>query len=475
MKKLIIIILCPLFAYGQTDSLARWLDVAARNNPGVQAAHTSWQAALQRLPQAGAWQDPQFDAGFFLQPMMLSEGRQVAEFRLMQMFPWFGARKAARTEAENMAQMAFEQLREARDGLFLDVYTQWFTLCRLRRQEICTRRSVELLAQLEELAMKRFSTGGAASSYTAAAPSPSGGGTVAMNGMAGMSSASPVSPASPSGMPPALPQPSPAGAMPAMGAAGGGMSEVLRIRLEIIELESRVEDLLSETAAAKARFNALLNRAADAEVVVPDTLAQIAFRLDLDTASAQIAARNPMIAMLGAEAASYKAKAQMDKRMSYPMFGVGLQYMLMKKTAPDPMTVGSNPMNGKDMLMPMASVSLPIFRGRYRAQQRENALMQQSARERQADALNTLTAELHRLRHELDGASRRIALYRRQSELARTTCNLALQEFIAGRGPLSDAIAVQRQLLNYELETAVAVAAYNTMVANIQKLGSYEN
>ncbi|MDR1676347.1 MAG: TolC family protein, partial [Tannerella sp.] len=131
----IVALRCSLSAsVAQTDSLDHYLEMAARNNPGVRADFAAYQAALQRVPQAGALENPQLELGFFLQPMELVEGRQVADIRLMQMFPWFGTRKAARTEAQHMAKMAYEQFRETRDALFLDVYTRWFTLCRLRQQ-----------------------------------------------------------------------------------------------------------------------------------------------------------------------------------------------------------------------------------------------------------------------------------------------------------------------------------------------------
>ncbi|MDR2765745.1 MAG: TolC family protein, partial [Tannerella sp.] len=106
-----------LTASAQTDSLPSYLRMAAENNPGVKAGFLTYQAALQKIPQAGAWQDPQLDMGFFLQPMEITDGKQVANIQWMQMFPWFGTRKAARTEAQHMAQMAFEQFRETRNQL----------------------------------------------------------------------------------------------------------------------------------------------------------------------------------------------------------------------------------------------------------------------------------------------------------------------------------------------------------------------
>ena len=85
------------------DSLSHYLKIAASNNPGVKADFMVYKASLQKIPQAGAYQDPELEMGFFLEPMDIIGGKQVAEFKLMQMFPWFGTKKAAQTEATHMA------------------------------------------------------------------------------------------------------------------------------------------------------------------------------------------------------------------------------------------------------------------------------------------------------------------------------------------------------------------------------------
>jgi outer membrane protein TolC len=127
-------------------------------------------------------------------------------------------------------------------------------------------------------------------------------------------------------------------------------------------------------------------------------------------------------------------------------------------------------MNGKDMLMPMVSISIPIYRNKYKAAQRESRLLRQASEERYAGTFNSLQTELYRDKHQLDDAARKIALYKKQAELARTTYELVVQEFAGGKSELGAVIQVQRQLLDYRLKESEAIAGYNTMVANIQKL-----
>ena len=103
-----------------TDSLNHYLEIAARNNPGLNADFLVYKASLEKVPQAGVWPNPQLDIDFFLKPMDIVGGRQIADFTLMQMFPWFGTKKSAQTEATHMAKMSYEQFRETRDNLYLE-------------------------------------------------------------------------------------------------------------------------------------------------------------------------------------------------------------------------------------------------------------------------------------------------------------------------------------------------------------------
>jgi outer membrane protein TolC len=485
-----LMLVAPVGMKGQVDSLENYLRVAAENNAGVRAAFLSYRAALEKGAQAGAWTDPELEMGFFFRPMELVEGRQVAEFRLMQMFPWFGTRKAARTEAQHMAQMAFEAFREVRDQLLLDVSTRWFGLCKLRLQLVNREEHREWLLQLEALALRRFASpaggapgGGGVSSGEGEGMPAGGQKSVASGGMAGMGGMA-VAPASGTEV---LRSGDGMGAMG--GASGGmvsassGMAEVLNIRMEREEMEDAMENLRAELVAEKALFNALLGRPAGSEVVVPDSLGMLPVAWDTVSAREALAERHPMLKMLEEETAAYRAQGVMERKMSYPMWGVGVQYMLIRKsgTGTEPMGMdegghsasGVQGMSGMDMWMPMVSVSIPVFRGKYRAKQREVSFLAAAGSEKYANTLRLLEAELLRVEMEGARAMRRIDLYRRQVVYAQTLYNLALRAFTAGQNNLEEVIGAQRRLLDYRLQGAEAVADYHTLVANRQKLISF--
>jgi outer membrane protein TolC len=474
-----------LSAQESSDSLNHYLQIAASNNAAVEAAFHTYKAALQKIPQAGAYEDPKLDIGFFLEPMDIVGGREIARFQLMQMFPWFGTRKAAETEAHHMAKMAFEQFRETKNRLYLQVQTQWFTLCTLQQELINTQANKSLLTQLETLAIRKFSSGdnlsGATSSIAPSATSLTAmsASSAGMNMGKGTNAPMQSSPSS-----------SASSAMSSMNNSGNmkqsssGLSEVLRIQLEIVELESNIQSILSEITAGKARFNALLNRSVDEEVIIPEKISQTACILDTEAILHSVSEQNPMLGMLKEEALSYKAKAVMADKMSYPMFGVGLQYMLIGKTGANVASTEMNSMNamntmntmnGKDMIMPMLSVTIPIFRGKYKSAKKEATFQQQATEAKYADALLNFEAELAQFKHQLDDASRRIELYRKQAALACTTYELLVREFASNRSDLSAVIQVQRQQLDYQLKEAEAIATYNTIVAMIHNMYLNEN
>ena len=456
--------------YGQaTDSLSSYLQFATENNPGLKADFLDYKASLQKIPQAGAYPDPELEIGVFPKPMDIIGGRQIAQFKLMQMFPWFGSKKTAQDEATHMAEASYEKFRKTRDKLYLDIYTQWYKLCDLQQQLIYNRENEALLKQLEELAIRKFSspTRNSSTGYTSSPPT----GMYGRDASPAMSSMGSANGAAPSQKMSAGKDMVKTGMASAMQASSPGMSDVLRIQLEIAEIENNIENLLSEIHAEKIRFNALLNRPPNSEVKIPASFEQVPFVFDETAAMAAIESRNPMLRMINEESLAYTARGEMDKKTGYPSFGVGVQYMLNEKTN-DPV-FGMGNMNGKDMVMPMISVSIPLYRNKYKARQQESRLRWQTSREKYTDTRNTLESELYKTKHLLDNASRKIALYEKQEELAKTTYHLVIREFIAGKSDLTNVIEVQRQLLNYGLKKAEAIAGYNTMVASIQRLISF--
>jgi len=133
------------------DSLMHYLEIAAKNNPVVLQKLNEYHAALQKVPQVNGLPDPELNTGVFLSPMELVSGNQVADLRLMQMFPWFGTRGAAKDEMSLMANGRYETFREAKLQVFYDLQQTWYELYKVRQAFIFRKRTLIFYESLKDL------------------------------------------------------------------------------------------------------------------------------------------------------------------------------------------------------------------------------------------------------------------------------------------------------------------------------------
>ena len=207
----------------------------------------------------------------------------------------------------------------------------------------------------------------------------------------------------------------------------GGMSDVLRIQMEKVELENTLASLLSQRKTAEAAFNTLLNQSLAPRFPSPTRwngfLSHGVSRWLLTASSPK-----PHAYHAGGGRKRLPGQGGMDKKMSYPMLGIGLQYSLIGKK-PEDMSMGSmSGMNGKDMFMPMLKISLPIFRKKYNAQQRESKHYWKSSELKYENTMNQLQAEYIRITQQLEDAARKIDLYQKQYDLSLATYQLIVRE-----------------------------------------------
>src|SRR5690606_12845482 len=93
----------------------------------------------------------------------------------------------------------------------------------------------------------------------------------------------------------------PDGVLGSSRAMNSGMSDVLRARIEVKELENQLEFLRESWLPLQAEFNQLLNRDLKDTIVITDTLFYTPISLDREALLDTIVANNPMLKMLDAE------------------------------------------------------------------------------------------------------------------------------------------------------------------------------
>ena len=456
-------------AYGQQpDSLRGYLKEAAMNNPALKAKYLLYQAALEKVPQAGSLPDPELEFGFFINKMELMEGYQLADFRLMQMSPWFGTLKAAKDEASKMAVARFLEVQSVKNDLILQVKISWYGMFKTKRELASSEKSLALLKTLERMALVRFRAGGdAPAGGSSIMTSTAGGGDAGTSAPAGQT-ASGMKSGGMSGQ--GNPMPSNGVSMansstaPMGNSAPGGMLDILRVQMEIGELEDRIASLKDRLIAEKARFNSYLSRKGETEVYLPDSL-PVANLPGLAMQMTDSIVNNPMVKMYEADREANIARLNMATKMGYPMIGIGLNYSLIQKF-PD----GTSMMNGKDMFMPMVNATLPIYRKKYRSLQQEAIYLRDASAASAQNAINDLTASYSEALKLYQDAARRAALFTRQAKLAEKSISLMTTSFSAGGTGFEEILRMQQQLLDYEYRQVEAVVDSNIAGATIHSI-----
>lgn len=454
-------------AQQQPDSLYSYLEIAAKNNPTVLQRYYEYEAALQKVPQVGSLPDPTANVGVFLKPMELVAGNQVADIQLMQMFPWFGVLKNAKDEMSLMANAKFESFRDAKLQVFLDVQRSWYDMHKIRQNIRISQKNIEILQTIERLAIARFKAGPSSNNSSSGnAPAPlssqaSASGSSGMNTMGGSSgnSAGSVSAQSSSAMP---------GNSMGSSAGSSGLTDVYRIQIEISDVQNNIALLKNQLNTLTSQFNSYLNRPPESPVTLPDTLIVDNFQLSLLALSDTALSNNPMLGMLQFEQKSLEARKQMVTKMGYPMVGFGLNYTVIQQ---NPMSTSS--MNGQDMIMPMVTATLPIYRKKYTAMKAEADLLKSATAQNYIATANSLKTEYYQAIQLNQDAQRRIKLYADQYRLASKSLDIMFRSFASSGTDLTDILRVRQQTLDYEYKQMEAIADYNTSIAWIKRLMAF--
>jgi outer membrane protein TolC len=204
-------------------------------------------------------------------------------------------------------------------------------------------------------------------------------------------------------------------------------------------------------------------------VSLPDSIPADILAISLVSVSDSMLANNPMLGMLQYEQKSLEARERMVSKMNYPMIGLGLNYSVINRNE-----MSTSSMNGKDMVMPMVSVTLPIYRRKYKAMQAETAFLKEATTQNYTASANNLRTEYYQAVQLYKDAQRRVNLYKSQGLLADKSLEITLKSFTASGFGLTDLLRIREQKLDYDYKQIEAIADLNMAVALLKRLGNLE-
>lgn len=243
----------------------------------------------------------------------------------------------------------------------------------------------------------------------------------------------------------------------------GAMVDVLRVDIMLKDAETRLQILNDKEKPLLSSFNNLLNRDENEQVEVVDSLS--VEDLPSEISKDSLLMRNPALAELELKTRTSEASEVIAQKQGLPNVGVGLDYVVVGKSSA--MTTSDN---GKDVLMPMVSVSIPLFRKKYKAAEREAQLRQESFSLQKENVLNTLVSEFDRTRFMLQEQQQLINLYNGQISTIRQSLNLLFTAYGNSGKEFEEVLRMQQQLLKYEKMKATAEVQYQTALAKLNYL-----
>jgi outer membrane protein TolC len=145
------------------DSLDALVKSALADNPEIAAAQRKWDAALQRIPQARALDDPSVGVDSWRKSQGAAAASQTG-LMVSQNIPWFGKRDlrgGVETGAAKQAEMAW-QMKTIE--VVARIKQAYYDLWQAQGELDLNERNQELMQQFVEVARSRYETGKASQS-----------------------------------------------------------------------------------------------------------------------------------------------------------------------------------------------------------------------------------------------------------------------------------------------------------------------
>jgi len=242
--------------------------------------------------------------------------------------------------------------------------------------------------------------------------------------------------------------------------------DVIRAQVETGKLEDRYQTLLDLRQPIVARLNAALNRPAEADIPWPSEVSiEDVNAVDKDLL-VELVAENPELKALDFEIDGKRRAIDLAKKDYYPDINLGLNFIDTDRSS-----VGNPSDNGKDPVVAMISLNLPLWRGKYDAGVREARARYYAARQDRQEKTNSLSSELKLALYRLRDAKRKIDLYGDALlPKARESLKVTESSFRAAAGSFTDLIDAQRILLEFALAYERALANCAQSLAKVEML-----
>ena len=228
--------------------------------------------------------------------------------------------------------------------------------------------------------------------------------------------------------------------------------DVLLLQIRTNEIQQLIRFLEQQYISEQTNFNKLLNRDKDTAINTLNTL-------DIPSVDFEM---NPEKLVFHPELLKYDKLYQsiekselLNQKENKPTIGFGLDYVNVSNR-----TDLNFSDNGKDILMPMLSISIPIFNTTYKSKTKQNELQQQEFLVQKQDRLNALEVLLDNAINNRVFARVRYETQVKNLKQAKNAEEILVKNYETGMIDFKEILDIQELQLKFEMNTIESVNNY---------------
>ena len=155
----------------------------------------------------------------------------------------------------------------------------------------------------------------------------------------------------------------------------------------------------------------------------------------------------------------------LNQKESGPNLGFGLDYV---PVAERPAMNFSD--NGKDIVMPMVTLSIPIFNNKYSSVSKQNKLRQQEITSQKNERLNTLETAFAKAKSQRNQARIKFNTQEKNLKQANDAEEILIKNYETGTIDFNDVLDIQELQLKFQINQIASVQMYYVQSAIINYL-----
>ncbi|MFH1772028.1 MAG: TolC family protein [Candidatus Omnitrophota bacterium] len=371
-------------------TLNDYIRLGLGNNPGLKARFYQWKFSFRKITEAFSLPDPQFTYTNYIEEVETRVGPQESAFSIAQKFPLPDKLWLRKSKAFSASEEVFYEFEKSRLGLIYNITDAYYEYLYLGKEILLTKENIKLLKNIESVAQAKYK------------------------------------------------------------AALTKNQDLLKVQVELGRLENNLYSLKDLRKPLAARLNALLNFPVDTVLPWPNDSLEDAVMDDKYTAVDELyytfRQNNPDILALSQNVEKNRDALKLAKREFFPDLTVAVT-RIVTADALNSSVVDS----GKDPLMVMFSVNVPIWFSRLNAGVEDARASMKAAESLLESKENELLSKLALVHYKMRDSLRQSYLYKDALlPKAAQALNATQSGYEGGGVDFLSLIDAQRVLLNFQ-------------------------